>query len=149
MVHALTPGHGKTMVAAYLAGSRGPARHAFVLGATVTVAHTATVFALGIVTLTLSQFILPEQLYPWLNLASGVMVAGLGVFAIRERLRALAAGARDRGRHVPVGTVTHTTMGTITPPTTTATTTGARPLARAARRALVALARSRSASRAA
>ena len=47
-LHALTPGHGKTMVAAYLAGTRGTARHAFALGATVTVAHTATVFALGL-----------------------------------------------------------------------------------------------------
>ena len=86
-LHALTPGHGKTMVAAYLAGSRGSARHAFALGATVTVAHTATVFALGFVTLTLSEFILPEQLYPWLNLVSGVLVLALGLAAIRQRVR--------------------------------------------------------------
>ena len=75
------------MVAAYLAGSRGTARHAFALGATVTVAHTATVFALGFVTLTLSEFILPEQLYPWLNLVSGLLVLSLGLAAIRTRLR--------------------------------------------------------------
>ena len=76
MFHALTPGHGKTMVAAYLAGTRGQARHALILGGTVTITHTAGVFALGIVTLSLSQFIVPDQLYPWLNLASGVMVVG-------------------------------------------------------------------------
>ena len=87
MLHALTPGHGKTMVAAYLAGTRGQARHALILGATVTVTHTAGVFALGIVTLSLSQFIVPDQLYPWLNLASGVMVVGIGAFAIRDRLQ--------------------------------------------------------------
>jgi nickel/cobalt transporter (NicO) family protein len=95
MFHALTPGHGKTMVAAYLAGTRGQARHALILGGTVTITHTAGVFALGIVTLSLSQFIVPDQLYPWLNLASGVMVVGIGAFAIRDRLkRRLAVRAR-------------------------------------------------------
>ena len=102
MVHALTPGHGKTMVAAYLAGTRGQARHALILGGTVTVTHTAGVFALGIVTLSLSQFIVPEQLYPWLNLASGVMVVGIGVFAIRDRLRRWLRAARPRPAAVPV-----------------------------------------------
>jgi ABC-type nickel/cobalt efflux system permease component RcnA len=101
MVHALTPGHGKTMVAAYLAGTRGQARHALVLGATVTITHTAGVFALGIVTLSLSQFIVPEQLYPWLNLASGVMVAGIGAFAIRDRLKRWLRAARPRTTAAP------------------------------------------------
>jgi nickel/cobalt exporter len=96
MFHALTPGHGKTMVAAYLAGTRGQARHALILGATVTITHTAGVFALGIVTLSLSQFIVPEQLYPWLNLASGVMVVCIGAFAIRDRLRRWLRAARSR-----------------------------------------------------
>jgi nickel/cobalt transporter (NicO) family protein len=94
MFHALTPGHGKTMVAAYLAGTRGSARHALILGGTVTITHTAGVFALGIVTLSLSQFIVPEQLYPWLNLASGVMVVSIGAFAIRDRLRRWLRAAR-------------------------------------------------------
>jgi nickel/cobalt exporter len=101
MVHALTPGHGKTMVAAYLAGTRGQARHALVLGATVTITHTAGVFVLGIVTLSLSQFIVPEQLYPWLNLASGVMVAGIGAFAIRDRLKRWLRAARPRTTAAP------------------------------------------------
>ena len=98
MFHALTPGHGKTMVAAYLAGTRGSARHALILGGTVTVTHTAGVFALGIVTLSLSQFIVPDQLYPWLNLASGVMVVAIGAFAIRDRLkRWLRVGPSEQG----------------------------------------------------
>ena len=96
MFHALTPGHGKTMVAAYLAGTRGSARHALILGGTVTITHTAGVFALGIVTLSLSQFIVPDQLYPWLNLASGVMVVAIGAFAIRDRLRRWLRAARPR-----------------------------------------------------
>jgi ABC-type nickel/cobalt efflux system permease component RcnA len=86
--HALTPGHGKALVAAYLVGTRGTPRHAFMLGGTVTVAHTAGVFALGVVTLALSQFILPEQLYPWLTLVSGLLVVAVGAAVLRQRLRA-------------------------------------------------------------
>jgi ABC-type nickel/cobalt efflux system permease component RcnA len=85
--HALTPGHGKAMVAAYLVGTKGTARHAFLLGGTVTIAHTAGVFALGFVTLGLSAFIVPEQLYPWLTLVSGVLVVVVGASVLRQRLR--------------------------------------------------------------
>ena len=86
--HALTPGHGKAMVAAYLVGTRGTPRHALMLGGTVTVAHTAGVFALGFVTLGLSAFIVPEQLYPWLTLVSGLLVVLVGASVLRQRLRA-------------------------------------------------------------
>jgi nickel/cobalt transporter (NicO) family protein len=85
--HALTPGHGKAMVAAYLVGTKGTARHAFLLGGTVTIAHTAGVFVLGFVTLGLSAFIVPEQLYPWLTLVSGVLVVVVGASVLRQRLR--------------------------------------------------------------
>jgi nickel/cobalt exporter len=86
-LHALSPGHGKSMVAAYLVGTRGTARHALALGATVTIAHTAGVFALGVVTLALSQYVLPEDLYPWLTLASGLLVVTVGVTVLRQRVR--------------------------------------------------------------
>ena len=86
-LHALSPGHGKAMVAAYLVGTRGKPRHAVALGATVTVAHTIGVFALGVVTLALSQYILPEDLYPWLNLVSGLLVVVIGAGVLRSRTR--------------------------------------------------------------
>jgi ABC-type nickel/cobalt efflux system permease component RcnA len=86
-IHALSPGHGKAMVAAYLVGTRGRSRHAVALGLTVTVTHTIGVFALGLVTLALSQYILPEQLYPWLNLVSGLLVLGVGAAVLRGRFR--------------------------------------------------------------
>jgi nickel/cobalt transporter (NicO) family protein len=85
--HALTPGHGKALVAGYLVGTRGRPRHALALGATVTVTHTAGVFGLGLVTLLLSRFVVPEQLYPWLTLVSGVLVVGVGLGVLRHRLR--------------------------------------------------------------
>jgi nickel/cobalt transporter (NicO) family protein len=86
-LHALSPGHGKAMVAAYLVGTRGSPRHAVALGATVTVTHTIGVFALGVVTLALSQYVLPEDLYPWLTLVSGLLVVGIGATVLRKRLR--------------------------------------------------------------
>jgi nickel/cobalt transporter (NicO) family protein len=90
-LHALSPGHGKAMVAAYLVGTRGSSRDAVVLGATVTVTHTIGVFALGLVTLALSQYVLPERLYPWLTLASGLMVVLVGAGVLRSRLRRASA----------------------------------------------------------
>jgi nickel/cobalt transporter (NicO) family protein len=86
-LHALSPGHGKAMVAAYLVGTRGTARHAIALGGTVTVTHTIGVFALGVVTLALSQYVLPEDLYPWLTLVAGGMVVVIGFGVLRARLR--------------------------------------------------------------
>jgi ABC-type nickel/cobalt efflux system permease component RcnA len=86
-LHALSPGHGKAMVAAYLVGTRGSARHAVALGATVTVTHTIGVFALGVVTLALSQYVLPEDLYPWLTLTSGLLVVLIGAGVLRSRIR--------------------------------------------------------------
>ena len=85
--HALEPGHGKTLVAAYLVGSRGTARQAVLLGATVTASHTMSVYALGIVTLYASRWVVPEQLYPWLGTASGLIVAGLGCTLFVRRCR--------------------------------------------------------------
>ena len=76
--HALEPGHGKTVVAAYLVGSRGTARHALILGLIVTASHTAGVYVLGGVTLYASRYIVPERLYPWLGAVSGLIIAALG-----------------------------------------------------------------------
>ncbi len=86
-LHALSPGHGKTVVAAYLIGTRGTARHAVFLGLTVTITHTLGVFALGAVTLWLARYLLPETLYPWLNVLSGVAVVVIGATLAWQRLR--------------------------------------------------------------
>ena len=97
--HALSPGHGKAMVAAYLVGSRGTPRHALLLGLTVTVTHTAGVFGLGLVTLGLSELIVPERLYPWLNLVSALLVVGVGVSVLRARLRRRRAHHHHHHHH--------------------------------------------------
>jgi nickel/cobalt exporter len=83
--HALEPGHGKTVVAAYLVGSQGTAWHALWLGLIVTATHTAGVYLLGAVTLYASRYMVPERLYPWLGVASGVIIAGLGLYLFLQR----------------------------------------------------------------
>jgi nickel/cobalt transporter (NicO) family protein len=97
MAHALSPGHGKTIVTAYLVGQRGTPRHAALLGLIVTVTHTIGVFALGLVTLLLSRFIVPSDLYPWLNLVSGVLVVAIGASVLRSRW--LHRRAHAQGHH--------------------------------------------------
>ena len=96
-LHALSPGHGKTVVAAYLVGERGTIRHALLLGLTVTATHTSSVFALGFATLYASQFIVPERLYPWLSLSSGAVVLALGAVLIIARTTALLRSRRAHG----------------------------------------------------
>jgi ABC-type nickel/cobalt efflux system permease component RcnA len=97
--HALTPGHGKTIVAAYLVGSRGTARHALYLGLTTTITHTAGVFALGLVTLLASEHLLPETLFPWLSLISGLIVVWLGASLFLSRWRGLRLTAAHAHHH--------------------------------------------------
>jgi nickel/cobalt transporter (NicO) family protein len=87
--HALSPGHGKTIVGSYLVGSRGNIKHALFLGLTVTITHTAGIFALGLLMLSTSQFILTEQLFPWLSLLSGVLVMGIGFNLLMRRLKGI------------------------------------------------------------
>jgi ABC-type nickel/cobalt efflux system permease component RcnA len=95
-LHALGPGHGKAMVAAYLVGSRGTPGQAVILGTTVTITHTVGVYALGALTLVAAQYALPERLYPVLGVLSGVLVVAIGLGLLRARLRSLR-GHTDRG----------------------------------------------------
>jgi nickel/cobalt exporter len=93
--HAFAPGHGKALVAAYLLGERRTYRHALILGGIVTVTHTITVFVLGGVALMLSEVLPPEQLLPWMELASGLLVLGVGLQLVRVRLFGSVAGEHE------------------------------------------------------
>ena len=84
-LHALEPGHGKAIVAAYLVGSNGTARHALLLGTIVTICHTAGVYLLGAMTLYAQKYILPERIYPFLGALSGMLIAGTGCFLFLQR----------------------------------------------------------------
>lgn len=98
-VHALTPGHGKTLVAAYLVGSEGRVRDAVVVGAIVTITHTGSVIALGCVALAFSHWIVPARVIQWVEIVSGASILGLGVVLLAARLHsAIALDALRRVR---------------------------------------------------
>ena len=86
-LHALTPGHGKTVVGAYLVGSRGTSLHAVALGTVVTLTHTGSVFLLGVITLVASRYILPTSIIPVLEILSGLLIISLGLYLFRQRFQ--------------------------------------------------------------
>jgi ABC-type nickel/cobalt efflux system permease component RcnA len=92
-LHALQPGHGKTLVAAYLIGSRGTVRQAVVLGGIVTFTHTASVFIFGTLILALSAWVSPQRIIPGLTVFSGLLVVAVGLRLLLERGRAARSGA--------------------------------------------------------
>jgi nickel/cobalt transporter (NicO) family protein len=98
-VHALSPGHGKTIMAAYLVGTRGTARHALGLGLTVTVSHTLGVLALAGVTLLAADLLPPDRLYPILGVASGGLVVLIGGSLLWNRLRVVIVERRRARAH--------------------------------------------------
>lgn len=84
--HAALPGHGKTVIAAYLAGKNGSVRDAVTVGATVTVTHTAGVLVLGLL-ISGSSAIAGESVLAWLGVASGLLVASIGAVLLRSARR--------------------------------------------------------------
>ena len=102
-LHALSPGHGKAVMAGYLVGTRGTARHAISLGLTITVTHTAGVFLLGLVTLFAASQVTPERLYPWVTLLSGLLILGIGGALLLARTRAAIHGHDHPHDHAPIG----------------------------------------------
>jgi ABC-type nickel/cobalt efflux system permease component RcnA len=99
-VHSLGPGHGKSLIGAYLIGSGGTLRQAVAVGGAVSVMHTASVLGLGILVLSAERFFAPERVYPWLGLASGLVALGLGAVLLVSRIHAFSAH-RAHGHHHP------------------------------------------------
>ena len=98
--HALLPGHGKTLMAAYMVGSETKVRQAVAVGSAVAVMHTASVLGLGLLVITLEQTFRPESLYPWLGLLSGVVAIGLGAYLMIGRLAAWSDARREEAHEL-------------------------------------------------
>ncbi|MFF3446019.1 nickel/cobalt transporter [Streptomyces sp. NPDC002667] len=92
--HALLPGHGKTVMAAYLAGRRGRARDAVTVGATVTVTHTAGVLVIGLCLTTFSS-LAGDAVLNWLGVVSGALVAVVGGVLLADGVRRSRRGRRS------------------------------------------------------
>jgi nickel/cobalt transporter (NicO) family protein len=88
-MHALSPGHGKTIVAAYLVGSRGTLKHALFLGSMVTFTHTISVFLLGLGVLFFQKYVVPDQIIPVLGTVSGLSIVCIGSWLLYARAKAL------------------------------------------------------------
>lgn len=99
-MHALSPGHGKTIVAAYLVGSRGTLKHALFLGAMVTFTHTISVFVLGLGTLFLSRYFVPDKIYPILGAVSGLTIVWIGATLFYKRLQTLVTHLEHERAHL-------------------------------------------------
>jgi nickel/cobalt exporter len=97
-LHALSPGHGKTIVAAYLVGSRGTLRHALFLGSMVTFTHTISVFLLGLGVLFFQRYVVPDKIIPVLGSVSGLSIVCIGLWLLYQRSMALMAAAPGRTR---------------------------------------------------
>jgi nickel/cobalt exporter len=100
-LHALGPGHGKTLMAAYLVGSGGRIRQAVAVGGAVATMHTASVLGLGFVVLGATSVFAPERVYPWLGLGSGVIALALGATLLVSRMSRWSGGgaAHDQDEH--------------------------------------------------
>jgi len=97
-LHALTPGHGKAIVAAYLVGSKGRVIDAVFLGLVVTFTHTFSVIALGIVML-VAQGFAPDDIVPWLSLFSGVLIVGIGAWLLARNMKQYYSGGAHSQAH--------------------------------------------------
>jgi nickel/cobalt transporter (NicO) family protein len=113
-LHALEPGHGKTLLAVSLVGARATPKQAILLAAALTLAHTTGVICLGLALLIAAPWIVPETVYPWLTAVSGLAVACLGASALARFVRARRGGAAahthdgsDAWPTIKVGTTEH------------------------------------------
>lgn len=102
-LHALTPGHGKTLVAAYLIGTQGRIADAVILGIVTTLTHTFSVIILGLITLFASKYILPQQLLPFLQLFSGLLIVGIGTWLMVKRIKSPTGFETHGGKHAHTG----------------------------------------------
>jgi nickel/cobalt exporter len=99
-VHALSPGHGKALVAASLIGAKGTRRQAIWLGLVVAASHTAGVLVLGAVVLGAGQLLAPDRVLAWLSLVAGGCVIAVGLALV---IRSVGArpGVGEHGHDHP------------------------------------------------
>jgi len=106
--HAFTPGHGKSLMAAYLVGHHGHMKDAFVMGLTTTITHTSSVILLGIIVMFFSHIILPSTLYPWVERISAVLIIITGGVILLQRIKEKTHSHETGHRHAHAHSHPHT-----------------------------------------
>ena len=101
-LHALEPGHGKTLLAISLVGARATVKQATILATALTVAHTIGVLALGVAINVFKGYFVPETIYPIITLVSGIVIAVIGARAVQRQIR-----LRGTASLLPIGTHAH------------------------------------------
>lgn len=94
-LHAFEPGHGKTVIAAYMIGSRGRAVDGVILGIITTITHTFSVIVLGVIATLLSRTFSEDQLHGWLGLASAILILAVGLWMLNSRIRGTGGHAHS------------------------------------------------------
>src|SRR5438094_3673953 len=97
-VHAATPGHGKTISAAYIVGARGRPVDALVLGIFVTLSHTSGIILVAVLATMGSAWLVPQRVEAYLGVATGLLVVGIGLWMLRTQL-SLAPAGEDAHAH--------------------------------------------------
>lgn len=98
-IHALGPGHGKSLMAAYLIGSKGRVRDAIILALTLTISHVFSVILIGFIALWVTDFFLPERINQWLGLSSGIIILVIGIWLLITRYKLLKRDTQKNGLH--------------------------------------------------
>jgi len=94
-VHAATPGHGKTIAAAYIVGVRGRPVDALVLGIFVTLSHTSGIVLVAVLATLGSTWLIPQRVEAYLAVATGILVIGIGCWMLRTQMRLLPVAVEE------------------------------------------------------
>ncbi|OGW37071.1 MAG: hypothetical protein A2Y97_01670 [Nitrospirae bacterium RBG_13_39_12] len=94
MMHSLEPGHGKTVVAAYLVGSRGRNLDALILGLVVTFTHSFSIIILAVVAKFTSRYFSDQVLHTYLGIVASIIILGIGLWMLKTRWAVLRNTSR-------------------------------------------------------
>jgi nickel/cobalt exporter len=98
-VHAATPGHGKTIAAAYIVGVRGRPVDALVLGVFVTLSHTSGIVLVALLATAGSTWLIPQRIEAYVAVATGILVVGIGCWMLRTQMRLVATARAQEHLH--------------------------------------------------
>src|SRR6202162_3922519 len=102
--HAATPGHRKTIAAAYIVGARGRPIDAVILGVFVTLSHTSGIVLVGVLASLGSAWLVPQRMEALLALAMGILVIGLGLWMLWAQRDLVALAMGDPSAALPLRT---------------------------------------------